>query len=76
MTQEKDACGHPFDWIDPQAEYWATHGKKEPVSDPFVSRQWIDNTPDQDPWTNGRYALAAVVWGLIALVVIGVGAGP
>jgi hypothetical protein len=76
MSETKDACGHPYDWVDPQAEYWATHGKKEPVSDPFVSRQWVDNTPDTDPWSNGRYALSAVVWGLILLVVFGVGAGP
>ena len=33
-------------------------------------------TPDADPWVNGRYALAALVWGLIAIVVLGLGAGP
>ena len=29
-----------------------------------------------NPWTSGRYALAAIVWGAIALVVLGLGAGP
>jgi len=76
MTEAKETISHPYDWVDPKAEYWATHGKKEPVSDPFVSRQWVDNVPEQNPWSNGRYALSAVVWGLILLVVFGVGAGP
>jgi hypothetical protein len=29
-----------------------------------------------EPWSNGRYAGAALVWGLVALVVLGLGAGP
>ena len=33
-------------------------------------------TAADNPWANGRYALASIVWGLIALLVLGVGAGP
>jgi hypothetical protein len=81
MSKTKGGITYPYEWAEGEMEelqktYWATHGKKEPVSDPFVSRQWVDNVPEQDPWSNGRYALSAVVWGLIMLVVFGVGAGP
>ena len=31
---------------------------------------------NEKPWENGRYALAALVWGLIILCVLGLGAGP
>jgi hypothetical protein len=74
MTKAKDDIVYPYEFIDPQAEYWATHKRKD--EDPYASRQWIDNTPNSDPWSNGRYALAALVWGLILMVVFGVGAGP
>lgn len=56
---------------DPIADYWATHRKQ----------LWLDlrdefgRTMDQvefahtDGWVNGRYAAAAVVWGLILMLV-------
>jgi len=72
--------------IDVAGEYWATYNpKKAPeieVSPDVVieaaTYPWATLASDAhlDPWCNGRYALAALVWGLIALVVLGIGAGP
>lgn len=74
---------------DPIEEYWASYGKPSPFqSEPLLPMNWSDlrdqygRTWEQlrfahdNPWVNGRYALAAIVWGGIALVVFGVGAGP
>jgi hypothetical protein len=80
MTQEKDAILYPYDFVDPQAEYWATHGKRQTEYDGLEVTPIRDQVANwrlkNDPWSNGRYALAAVAWGLIILVVFGVGAGP
>jgi hypothetical protein len=53
--------------LDPIEEWWAAYGQPSPFRLP-------ENPPD--PWQNGTYALSALVWGLIALIVLGVGAGP
>jgi hypothetical protein len=59
----------------------AKAGRVEPVIDvPGGDIAFRDFCADvaliSNPWVNGRYALAAVVWGLILLVVFGLGAGP
>jgi hypothetical protein len=56
---------------DPCEDYWATYTR-----DVWVSETRNHSPLVYDPWVNGRYALAAVAWGLIALVVLGYGAGP
>jgi hypothetical protein len=73
---------------DLHAEYWATYHRQWSVVEDYEREQARKNMAEKDvfyaelyrlaadPWTNGRYALAAVAWGLIALVVLGVGAGP
>ena len=85
MTNKKDAVSHPYDWVDPQAEYWATHGQRLDDLELEQARKKMEEKraiyddfkrSADSPWSNGSYALAAVVWGLILLVVFGVGAGP
>lgn len=57
---------------DPVEEWWDTYG------DQSWQRRFEElqrNHSSQDPWSNGRYALSALVWGLIFLCVFGLGAG-
>lgn len=50
---------------DPIEEYWASYGKQSPFR---------TDTPDS-PWVDGRYAFAAIAWGLIFMLLISAGAG-
>jgi hypothetical protein len=57
-------------------KYWATHGKdikitvtpwRQPEQVPF---EWFyEDQRRENPWCNGRYALASIVWGLIIMLV-------
>jgi hypothetical protein len=50
---------------DPLEEYWATHRRAEQI--PFA---WFyEEQRLANPWCNGRYALASIVWGLILMLV-------
>jgi hypothetical protein len=82
MTKKTiEFVSQPYEWADGEMEelrktYWATHGR-EPLKGKSIYE--LLNKADElrnDPWSNGRYALSALVWGLILLVVFGVGAGP
>jgi hypothetical protein len=68
MSQENYGISYPYDWAkeDPIEAYWTAHGQ---------AAFW-DMRPDPaaDPWVNGRYALAAMVWGLILMLVVSVAA--
>jgi hypothetical protein len=54
---------------DPIEEYWATYSR--PVQ-PLLPLDW---PVEQDGWTSGRYAFAALVWGLIFMLLISLEAG-
>lgn len=71
MTQENMSTR------DPLADYWDIYGKRDlrGLAKEIVELYQVQPEP-VSPWTSGRYALAAIVWGAIALVVLGLGAGP
>ena len=53
---------------DPIEEYWATHRREEQI--PFA---WFyEDQRRENPWCNGRYAFAAIVWGLISMLLLSV----
>jgi hypothetical protein len=64
---------------DPIEEYWATHSK--PVQPYLDLRDEFGRTMDQiefaqtNSWANGRYAFAAIVWGLIFMLVFSLNVG-
>ncbi len=67
MSQEH--VGYPYDFAkhDPIEEFWAAHGNYR-----FRYERPAKSLQDADPWCNGRYALAALVWGLIIMLVVSV----
>jgi hypothetical protein len=54
---------------DPLEEYWATYSR--PVQ-PLLPLDW---PTEQNNWTSGRYAFAAIVWGLIFMLLVSIPAG-
>lgn len=67
MSNIKDAVGYPYDWQNREEEeliesYWAAHGRTLVPKEPETA----------SAWANGRLALAAVVWGLIIMLVLSV----
>jgi hypothetical protein len=72
---------------DPIEEYWAAYGTASPCAYGKYPFRFIDNSrPTQpllpldlprepDGWTSGRYAFAALVWGLIFMLLISLEAG-
>jgi len=86
MSQEH--IGYPYDFAkdDPIEAYWRTHAAwnsrplstllKEMVQSGEIERHKREQVArwrlQFDPWCNGRYALAAMVWGLIFMLVISV----
>jgi hypothetical protein len=71
MSQEH--VGYPYDFAkdDPIDQFWAAHGPRSyPLQTAF---DWFDQRDiAKDPWCNGRYALAALVWGLFIMLVVSV----
>ncbi len=51
---------------DPIEAYWTAHGQG--------AFWYMRPDPTPDPWVNGQYALAAIVWGLIIMLVVSVAA--
>ena len=50
-------------------QFWAIHGRRnQPVQTAFDWYEQRDTS--RDPWCNGRIALAAIVWGLIAMLLL------
>lgn len=78
MSQEH--IGYPYDFAkdDPIDQFWVVHGPRSyPLQTAFswyeaASMKLAEARMVQDPWCNGRYALAALVWGLIIMLVISV----
>jgi hypothetical protein len=82
MSQEH--IGYPYDFAkhDPIEEFWAVHGPRsyqrqtdfDGLEVTFKPRrdQVADWRLKFDPWCNGRYALAALAWGLIFMLVVSV----
>lgn len=66
MNNLKDAVGYPYEWAKPEEDnieaYWAAHGKALIPKEPETA----------SAWSNGRYAVAALVWGLIIMLVLSV----
>ena len=54
---------------DPVEEYWATYSR--PVQ-PLLPLDW---PTEQNGWTSGRYAFAAIAWGLIFMLLVSIPAG-
>jgi hypothetical protein len=55
---------------DPLEEYWHIYSPK--AYQPLLP---LDLPREQDGWTSGRYAFAALVWGLIFMLLISLEAG-
>jgi hypothetical protein len=68
MTNLKESVGYPYDWQNREEEehieaYWEMH-KRTLLANP--------DTPDTSPWANGSIAIAAVVLGLIVMLLLSV----
>jgi hypothetical protein len=68
MTNLKESVGYPYDWQNREEEehikaYWTVHGRTQVAN---------DDTPDTSPWANGSIAIAAVVLGLIVMLLLSV----
>jgi len=58
---------------DPIEEYWALYGKPSPFkSEPLLPFDWPEDT---SPWADGRYAFAAILAGLLAMLLMSIPAG-
>jgi hypothetical protein len=69
---------------DPIEEYWATYGPtpRQVRHEAFqhfmfeeIEKQEALKQLRADPWTNGKHAFAALVWGLIFMLLISLEAG-
>jgi hypothetical protein len=69
---------------DPVEEYWASHGNRQIrwVTPGFTDGtgqtafEWFyEDQRREDPWCNGRYAFASIVWGLIFMLLVSIPAG-
>ena len=64
---------------DPIEEYWATHKPRFVKGTGFTDGtgqtafEWYyEDQRRENPWCNGRYAFAAIVWGLISMLLLSV----